>query len=84
MYSKQLTCATTVLTDDKLKRILYNAMPVSWKNEFRKNHGDISNMTFVSLKDKMMMYEEIMAPPKNNNSNSSPPSQRLYRQSNKV
>jgi hypothetical protein len=77
MYSKQLPGAGTgtILTDDELKRILYNAMPMSWKNEFRKSE-DLSKFTFATLRDKMSIYEEIITPPKqskdssnNNNKN---------------
>jgi hypothetical protein len=60
-----------VLSDNELTRILFRAMPKAWKDEFRKSNYSLANETFASLREKMIVYEELAPGTDGNNSNGS-------------
>jgi hypothetical protein len=64
MYSIELPGSDNgaILAEEELVRILYRAMPKAWRDEFRKNNHSLNGESFASLRQTMMVYEEIMTP----------------------
>lgn len=57
------------LSEADLTRILFKAMPKAWRDEFRKNNHSLAEQTFASLRQSMMVYEEILTPKFDNKQN---------------
>jgi hypothetical protein len=61
-------------TDDELKRILFNAMPQSFRTEFRKTNK-LNDLDFDQLHEKMILYEELFPAPSTNMQGNNSPNQ---------
>jgi hypothetical protein len=64
MYSTELPGGEdeVVLSDIELTPILFKAMPKAWRDEFRKSNRSLTDESFSSLRESMMIYEEILTP----------------------